>query len=52
MRYQVKQAGIALQVAAQIRFLVDDPVQVINGFFIITTAKIQAGDLIIKTNTR
>ena len=48
MGYQVQQAAVALQVGAQIHFPVDDFIEVMNGVFIITAAKIKTGDFIIE----
>ena len=45
---QVKQSGITLQIGSQVDFLVNNPVQVINCLFVISTTEIKTGDLIIK----
>src|ERR1700741_1171719 len=45
---QVKKTCKALQISAQVPFLINDTIEVINRFFIITAAKIEACDLVIK----
>ena len=44
MRYQVQQAGVALQVGAQVSLPVNDAVKIFN-LAIVAAAKIQAGYL-------
>ena len=42
MSYQVQQAGIALEVVAQIDLLINDPVEVIDRLSLSPTAKIES----------
>src|SRR5258706_7677012 len=48
MSHQVQEAGIALQVLAQVRLFINNFLQVINTGSIIAAAKIQHGYFIIK----
>src|SRR5689334_8901058 len=45
---QVKKTRVALQIITQVRFLIDDTIQIIDRLFIIAASEIETGDLIIE----
>src|SRR5690606_23373703 len=48
MRKQVYESCIALKIVAQVSVIVDDPLQVIDGGFVVPTPEIEYRNLVIK----